>query len=184
MHITTLIKSPARVIAPSELALALGYGHGAEKSDPGFGVVIDSAMVMVMHYTEKSLPGSEWQVKVVRPIQPFNGDLSPLRRNLVDEFRLPYGPVVSVESLVDDDTGDPISVDLKGDDIAVDLGIDRFTVNYTAGMVEVPQNVKLAVRSLAMFLHTHPGDCASGEPLIESGAASILNPVRRCNVVL
>lgn len=59
-----------------------------------------------------------------------------------------------------------------------DAMIAEFIVGYGASGSAVPEAIKSAIKTLAMFMYSHRGDCDAGEAMEKSGAAGFLKPFK------
>jgi hypothetical protein len=101
--------------------------------------------------------------------------------NYCDEFRVPYGPLLSVESLEyvnppndnEDMTEDEDFV-VMGDRIKSYRG-GEFAIEYTAGYETLPYDLGLALLNEIAFRYENRGDGS----LVSEGAKSLLTPYKR-----
>ncbi len=170
-------------------------------SDPSVPGVLLSATSAVFRFLGYDLVAREWVL--THWDWPVNGTrtwptLSRQNYSLEREIALPYGNILSVESV--EVYGVPVTNFIRRDRaIILPQGLARedykenaepaIVVKYTAGYgatnADVPGAVRQALLMVASFLYEHRGACDGMQALQRSGAAEMLQPhVNPSNVVV
>lgn len=107
--------------------------------------------------------------------------LRPQYQELERPLPLPFGPVISIESVTaDGETVDPTDYDLELDALDMEPQNDvviEYTAGYTNTPWTLPETVRLAILTLATYLWHKRGESAVNA-LRESGAEAMLIPYR------
>jgi uncharacterized phiE125 gp8 family phage protein len=170
-------------------------------SDPSVPGVLLSATSAVFRFLGYDLIAREW-VLTLWDWPQFGANtypnLSRRPNTLGREIALPYGNVLSVESV--DIYGDELTNFIRRDRaIILPIGLAReeykenadpaIVVKYTAGFgatsADVPGEIRQGVLMVAAFLYEHRGHCDALDLVKRSGAAEMLQPwVNPSNLVV
>jgi hypothetical protein len=73
-------------------------------------------------------------------------------------YELPYGPVQAITATFDQED-EVYAIEYKGIDYpTIDTANSFINVEYTAGYVSVPEDLKLAIKQQTLWLYEHRGD--------------------------
>ena len=179
-------------VTASELEAWLGL----PAADPNSALLLASATSAVIGYIGRDLLTREWVL--THWDWPVWGTMTPrsLGAQVGDfarEINLPYGPAQSVESVTS--YGEALTEFTVRDEAIIVFGVGRNGLNefpalvvaYTAGFgdtpADVPDAIKQAILQLAAFQYEHRGSCDSIMAMSKSGAAELLTPWRKAELL-
>lgn len=188
---------PASAVVSPVDAAQLEAWLGLPSTDPNSALLLSSATSAVIGYIGRDLLTREWVL--THWDWPVWGTMTPrsLGAQVGDfarEITLPYGPAQSVESVTS--YGEPLTEFTERDDAIVTFGVGRnglnefpaLVIEYTAGFgdtaADVPDAIKQAILQLAAFQYEHRGSCDAIMAMQKSGAAELLTPWRKAELLL
>lgn len=146
--------------------------------------MLKSATESVINHIHREIRPRKRKVEIVHwpTFGTAAGGLRPRYREAVYPLRLPFGPIISIDSITTDgDSVDASEYDLDADLLFLDPADDT-VIEYTAGYDDViPESIRLAILTLATYLWHKRGEPV-GHALFDSGAASMLVAYRDLTV--
>lgn len=164
-------------VTAAELAQIIGVSADDVLLD---GMLI-AATDATIRYINQDLIQRDW-VGIVPVPDPVRLQLSPVFEQ-ASTFELPYTALIEATNVTGNggnaldytiqDQRRPARITVYGWDYLSEIRIE-----YTAGMVTIPDAIKTAIMMLAAYLYDHRGDCDADGGIKKSGAAMLLRPYR------
>lgn len=170
VDITIFYISPGTAALPAVEPVTLAEAKAYMKIDTG---TTDDDLI------EELLITAREQCEDYAGLSIVNRTVTAVLNNSCGGIYLPYGPVISITSITDQDDEDPLDTDnyeVRGLDFPqlIDPVSDKVTLIYTAGYGIPPKRIKTAILQQVFFLYENRGEA----PMIYRGveAAITMSP--------